>query len=410
MCCFSRAVPFVGQTRIFARALPDRRQALVYAMKVDVLEELAMVLPLPVPVGSPEDAVEFVDLSGYPTFFTDVDKAFPDLTIYPQALGVSRGHGAPPPRLRVVEVGAFEASFVPRIADFSRLDERFRMPRSFFDALPMYADHGFAVFRLKPVGRAPRVDVHPMAFRFPRRDETALFFPTVHVHDGTVPEQAAFDHKLTAQPSPLVAALLGAGVPGGWTPSKTPLGLYVDAKRDHGLTDPTNGGFQLALMGSLPNRDTWLREPAGLTLSDLSGRGHAFQWELRGTAAFAAHAASEPHATWHHTARTRLPELARAMGAGIEGVVKRLSGQLTFAPLSDAMEPHFMNGRQLWTGTNYMNGARGHKPGPGYVHFTPFTKKVEPQSVLIGFAKMPDQEGAELVLHGLEEMLDRALP
>lgn len=69
-----------------------------------------------------------------------------------------------------------------------------------------------------------------------------------------------------------------------------------------------------------------------------------------------------------------------------------------------------MNGRQLWTGTNYMNGARGHKPGPGYVHFTPFTKKVEPQSVLIGFAKMPDQEGAELVLHGLEEMLDRALP
>lgn len=408
MCCFSRAVPFVGQTKIFARALPDGRQSLVYAMKVDVLEELAMVLPLPVPPGSPEDAVEFVDLSGYPAFFAELEKAFPEMMAFGAPQAASRGHAATPVRLKVVEVGAFEASFVPRVADFSRLDERFRMPRCFFDALPMYADHGFAVFRLKPTKGAPRLDVHPMAFRFPRRDETALFFPTVHVHDGSVPKEAAFDHKLTAQPSPLVTALLGPGTPGLWMASSAPLGQFVDAAKDHGLTDPARGGFQLPLAGLLPNRDTWLREPAGLTLADVSGGGDVFAWELRGTMAFASDTTYQPQRTWQETARTHLPAVARAMRSGIPELVQRLSGKLSFAPLSVAKEPHFLNGRQLWTGTSYMNGKQGSKAGPGYVQFTPFTKKVEQQAVRVGFAQLPDQEGVEAVLRGLEDVLERA--
>lgn len=408
MCCFSRAVSFVGQTRIFARGLPDGRQALAYSMKVDVLEELAMVLPLPVPQGSPDDAVEFVDLSAYPAFFTDMAKAFPVET----AMAASEARGGPVPkalRLRVVEVGAFEASFVPRAADFSRLDPRFRMPRSFFDALPMYADHGFAVFRLKPTQGAPRLDVHPMAFRFPRRDAKSLFFPTVHVHDGSVPEEAVFDHKLTAQTSDLITALMGAGTPGLWTASSGALGGFVDGARDHALTFGARGGHQLALAGPLPNRDVWLREPDGLTLGDASGLGDVFSWQLRGTAAFVPEAVSEPHRTWQETARTRLPAVARALGSGISTLVQSLSGRLAFAPLSVAKEAHFLNGRALWSGTSHWGGQPGARAGAGYVQFTPFTKKLEPQMVRVGFAQLPDDAGVEAMLRGLEQILEHAL-
>ena len=41
-----------------------------------------------------------------------------------------------------------------------------------------------------------------MAFRFPTRDATTLFFPTMHVHDGTIPESATFDHALYCQGTP----------------------------------------------------------------------------------------------------------------------------------------------------------------------------------------------------------------
>ncbi len=409
MCCFTRAVPFVGQTKIFARGLPDGRQALVYAMKVDVKEELAMVLPLPVPPGSPDDAVEFVDLSGYSAFFTDLAKAFPEwvaMSAAPQGRGFAVPKSMP---LRVVEVGAFEASFVPRVQDFSRLDERFRMPRGFFEALPMYADHGFAVFRLKPTQGAPRLDVHPMAFRFPRRDAKTLFFPTVHVHDGSVPKTAQFDHKLTAQTSPLMTALLGQGTPGLWTASPDPLGASIDNTKDHGLTDGAQHGYQLALSGALPNHDMCLREPDGLTLADVAGEGDVFSWQLRGAAAFSPMTDLQPHRAWAETARTRLPQVARALGPGISALVKRLSGQLSFAPLSVAKEPHFLNGRQLWTGTDYVNGKNGAGRGAGYVQFTPFTKTVEPQSVRIGFARLPDEAGVEAVLRGLEDVLQSAL-
>jgi hypothetical protein len=38
-----------------------------------------------------------------------------------------------------------------------------------------------------------------MALTFTSREPGKLFFPTVHVHDRTVPRRAAFDHSLYAQ-------------------------------------------------------------------------------------------------------------------------------------------------------------------------------------------------------------------
>lgn len=78
MCCFSRPVTSVSSTQIFASADGAARQFLVYSMVYQAAEDLAMVLPLPVPAGSPEDAVRFIDLHGYPSFFEDLHAGFPE--------------------------------------------------------------------------------------------------------------------------------------------------------------------------------------------------------------------------------------------------------------------------------------------------------------------------------------------
>lgn len=239
MCCFSRTVEHVAQTKIFARASTDGRQFLSYAMTLEAPEDLAMVLPLPVPPSPPEDALRFIDLSGYPNFFADLDRAFQP----PPSRGPISGAIPQPATLKVHEVGSFEASFVPAPRDFDRLDERFRLPPSAFDAVPHYHDYGFAVFKLKRGKRS----IHPMAFEFPRRSPNELFFPTLHVHDGRVHAKARFDHAIYCQTE---------NPPARWETSDTPAGGAIDAPRAQRLIDPDARLHRLTLVGDLPNRDT----------------------------------------------------------------------------------------------------------------------------------------------------------
>jgi hypothetical protein len=194
MCCFSKPVKLVADTNIFARAGEGGRQYLVYAMKVGAAEDLAMILPIPVPPNPKEDAVHFINLQKYPEFFDDLRAGFPE-PAHPATLGGGRNAPKAAPELKKVEVGSFVASFVPRIKDFARLDAEFRLPTDVWDKLQQYKDWGFAVFQLKKGEKK----IHPMAFDFPRRDREALFFPTVHIHDGTVPQRAKFDHMLFCQ-------------------------------------------------------------------------------------------------------------------------------------------------------------------------------------------------------------------
>jgi hypothetical protein len=261
MCCFSRAVRYVARTRIFARGAPDGRQYLAYSMQLAADEDLAMILPLPVATGSPDDALQFIDLSGYADLFGALESAFPA-----EYQAVSRGGFSPQARrqapLAVHDVGSFEASFVPTTADFDRLDPRFRLPTETWERLDGYRDHGFAVFKLRrstPPGlvarllgrKAPPRTVHPMAFSFPRRDASALFFPTVHVHDGEVHPTARFDHTLYCQPDRSIEPHLGA-----WTRAPKPAGAYADQARARGLIDAAMPLLRLTLEGELPNRDT----------------------------------------------------------------------------------------------------------------------------------------------------------
>src|SRR4051794_38529207 len=77
MCCFSKPVDLVADTNIFARDSRDGRQFLVYGMRFKAGEDLAMILPIPAPKNSAEDAVEFISLKKYEGFFDDMNKGFP---------------------------------------------------------------------------------------------------------------------------------------------------------------------------------------------------------------------------------------------------------------------------------------------------------------------------------------------
>jgi hypothetical protein len=240
MCCFSGAVSHVSATQIFARN-SARGQFLVYSMNLTMAAEVAMILPLPVPPSPTDDAVRFIDLSGYPDIFTDLASTFPPPLA---SAGPTRGFAPQAAPLKVHDVGDFEASFVPSRGDFGRVDPRFRLPESVWDHLPAYADYGFAVFKLRQKARAQQT-FHPMAFDFPRRDPHALYFPTVHVHDGKVHPHAHFDHTLYLQTDSIL----------DWESTQAPASAFAKIDRAQGILDANARVYRRKIEGNQPNRD-----------------------------------------------------------------------------------------------------------------------------------------------------------
>lgn len=247
MCCFSGEVRSVDHTHIFARSSREGRQFLAYEMKFSAKEDLAMILPIPVPPASAEDAVRFISLKEYPTFFADLDSGFPKPKAVPKA--EEERPAAAPRALAVVEVGAFEASFVPSLKDFSRLDERFRLPDAVWGQLPLYKSFGFAVFKLKKGERS----VHPMAFEFPRQAPARLFFPTVHIHDGKVHEKAEFDHELYCQKGKDETFQVFT-----WDESPGHATGFMKVDKAAGLIDPGAHVYKHTIYGEKKNEDTIL--------------------------------------------------------------------------------------------------------------------------------------------------------
>ena len=243
MCCFSGKVDVVADTNIFARASKDGRQFLVYSMRFKAGDDLAMILPIPTPKASAEDAVKFINLEKYPEFFDDLNRGFPA----PRSASLN-SKDAPKPTLSlpVVEVGKFVASFVPSIKDFARLDRQFRLPDTVWKKLPLYREFGFAVFKLKKPEKGEQ-KVHPMAFEFPRLDRRVLFFPTVHIHDGTVPSRAKFDHSLFCQ--------LGDVPAMGWEESPGLAESFVKMKETQGIVAGQSHVYRKLMKGSFANKD-----------------------------------------------------------------------------------------------------------------------------------------------------------
>ncbi|MCI0701497.1 MAG: hypothetical protein L0241_10485 [Planctomycetia bacterium] len=241
MCCFSGKVDVVADTNIFARASKDNRQFLVYSMRFKAGEDLAMILPIPTPKDSAEDAVKFINLEKYEDFFDDLVKGFPKPKSAPK-----NGKEANKGGLVVVEVGKFVASFVPKVKDFDRLDKQFRLPEGVWDKLPQYKGFGFAVFKLKKPQKGEQ-KVHPMAFEFPRADKRILFFPTVHIHDGRVHPKAEFDHSLFCQ--------VAGDPPTRWEETESLAETFMKLKQSQGIIDGNAHVYRKLMHGKFDNKD-----------------------------------------------------------------------------------------------------------------------------------------------------------
>lgn len=243
MCCFSGKVESVANTRIFAREVESGVQGLVYQMALNTSQEVAMILPIPIRNPAWEKAVKFINLEEYDDFFERLDSLYP----------VPRAQGPAPEYtlgtdsvIEVIKVGSYEASFVPTMDDFKRLDARFRIAPEAWAKLPQYQDFSFAVFKLK----AGEQKVHPMAFIFESRLPGQLFFPTVHIHDGEVHAKEHFDHTLYAQ-----GWLNGDFKEKGWMVSPEKAETKVDEKKAKGLVWGGGKVYRKNLQGMLENKD-----------------------------------------------------------------------------------------------------------------------------------------------------------
>lgn len=249
MCCFSRPVEHVSRTRIFARPTVKDRQVVVYQMQFAADEALAMILPVPFKSGADPKEFKFINLSAYPKFFADLKSGFPEFQMTPDLARRYGGIAAPAAKLEVFQVGAFEASFVPTLGDFARLDERFRIDPEIWRKLPGYDRMGFAVFKLKP----GRQEVHPMCFSFPRENTAKLFFPTLHIHDGTIHPDEEFDHDLYTQGNDQqMPAVLG------WRESDRLASQFMKVERTAGILHNNAHVYRTQLNGRRKNEDIHL--------------------------------------------------------------------------------------------------------------------------------------------------------
>ncbi len=237
MCIFSQKAS-VSKTKIFARSGKENTQYLVYSMIVKAEKELAMILPLPVAEKTKD--ITFINLEKFPEFFDELANG------YPVALSLGRAKGGD--KLAVVEVGSFIASFVPTAKDFSKVDEKFRLPDDVWAKLPQFKDYGFAVFQLK----SGEKNIHPMALSFPRADKKRLYFPTVHVHDGKVAEKDEFDHMMYCQATNGETIL-------EWEESVQPVELFCKKfEKAQGILEGSEHLYRKELKGKHKNEDVWL--------------------------------------------------------------------------------------------------------------------------------------------------------
>lgn len=270
MCCFAGPVQSVTNTNLFARMSGKGTQMLAYQMEFETEKENAMILPLPVAMPAREDSLRFVSLKEYEHFFRDLNNAFPEIrprsrSFNSRSLLPTAAIDSP---LVVHEVGDFVASFVPTMRDFSRLDQRFVIPKSSWDKIPHYSDYGFAVFQLKSLKGKP----HPMAFEFETRLQDEIFFPTVHIHDGEVHQREHFDHTLYLQNAAfdqVCGDYQNRGVKDpqtGFVRSKDVARRYCKTEKSAGLLNPDLLVHRIEMRGQLENKDI---------LAPLAARGNA---------------------------------------------------------------------------------------------------------------------------------------
>ena len=275
----------VSKTNIFARHTKPGYQAIAYSLSIASRTRAAMILPLPVVPGSGENALKFIDLSGYPDFFIDLSRVCESEHQIEYLDFDDFDAGEENETLLVHDVGDYEASYVPTMADFGRLDPRFRLANEIWKKMPNYNNFGFAVFQLKITLSKKEEEtenaVHPMAFEFPTRNSEKLFYPTVHVHDGDYHSEAGFYHTFYCQrdkarsefkyqrdllyrrnPTPAEKyeeALTGPFEGYDWYLRSNDIASnLIQTNKCQGIVDPDKKLYGMVLFGDFPNSDIWL--------------------------------------------------------------------------------------------------------------------------------------------------------
>ncbi len=228
MSSFSGNLIQAANTRIFARPTPDGHEFLAYQFDYDADGPIALIIPLPTPTDSSDDSVRFIDLSGYPEFFADMEKGFP----YARGVAMTRKMTKP-------KENAYQATFLPTLQDLASIEEDLRIPETVWQQLPEYNEFGFAVIKLSP-------DVHPfypLALEFPMRNPNLLYFPTFHIRAGQAPEEAVFDHDLFCQAR------------AGWLRTYDVASSFMDIERAQGVIDPGERVSRMTVQGMHPNSD-----------------------------------------------------------------------------------------------------------------------------------------------------------
>jgi len=307
MCIFSQPVISVSDTQIFARITARSTQFLAYQMNYDSQGENAMILPIPGRQPVRDDSLRFIDLKGYEQFFADLEQGFP---YSPPSfrIGCSASHkSAATAALKVYEVGNYIASFVPTLADFVRLDDRFCLPEQTWLRLPRYNDFGFAVFQLAAGSLRP----HPMAFEF-ETGMNSIYFPTLHIHDGEIHDTEEFDHVLYLQHAGFdsrVYPYRNSRVTDKSTAlmrSKYAAKHFCDVTKSNGLIDADLLVHRRFIRGDHPNRDTEIATFGDPTRPTLNLRP---LWSYTPWVAFAA------AVTWFFARRAKLKREKDATGA-----------------------------------------------------------------------------------------------
>jgi hypothetical protein len=91
-----------------------------------------------------------------------------------------------------------------------------------------------------------------MAFEFPRRDPSKLFFPTVHAHGEKITPEATFHHVLYLQPGDSDADLMD------WKESERLAGAHVKIAETKGIVAQGEHIYKRGMHGKLPNADIWV--------------------------------------------------------------------------------------------------------------------------------------------------------
>ena len=229
------------KTRMFGRINNFGEQVLIITLHVEPHGNADAVLFMPVPV-KPGGRCGFFDVE-YDDLFADLDKCWePSFVISQSAQAqAAMDEGT----LFPATAPASNGTFFQTRSDLGRLDPKLRPPPA---AVAPYADYGFAMFRL-PKSESK---VKPLALVFESREAKKLFFPTLTLVDGNVPDKARFEHRCYLQ------VWTGAR-PEGWLESDVPANEHVDLQRAKSLVRGELRVHRTELRGERKNEDLWAR-------------------------------------------------------------------------------------------------------------------------------------------------------